>query len=223
MTVPNPRTRTLGRRVGAAVLAVVLALAGCKSSGDGGSGGGAGKSRDPLVYGPNRIPPQNVPLPDRGGLGAKGKADPLIGAPTGKSGDKSGVGYNDDPSRFKGPVVTGPGTAPASLAGKAKDGDELKIDDDKRVPLTPAGGVTTGIPRDPVPELGSGVDGLFSELEKYGAKRDDRSLGREGGQYVFQASVPIGGNGAKRQYTGVGATATEAVKQVLDQVVADRK
>jgi hypothetical protein len=222
MTATNPRTRTLGRRSSAAALAVVLALAGCKSSSDGG-GGGAAKSRDPLVYGPNRIPPQNVPLPDRGGIGAKGKADPLIGAPTGKPGDKSGVGYNDDPSRFKGPVVTGPGTAPAALAGKAKDGDELKIDDEKRVPLTPAGGVAPGAAPSLAPEPGSGVDGLFSELEKYGVKRDDRSLGREGGQYLFKASVPISGNGAKREYTGVGATATEAVKQVLDQVIADRK
>src|SRR5262249_37309167 len=113
------------------------------------------------------------------------------------------------------------GSTPAALAGKGKDGEELKIDDTgkdpgKGVPLTPVGGtVPTG-----APEPG-GVDGLFSELEKYGVKREDRSLGRENGQYVFRASVPISGNGAKRQYTGVGATPAEAVTKVLDGGPAD--
>ena len=208
MTAANPRTRTLCRRAGTAALMAVLALAGCKSSG--GGDGGSGRGRDPLVYGPNRIPPQNVPVPDRGGIGSKGKTDPLIGAPTGKPLDKSGVGYSDGPERFKGPVVPGPGTTPAALAGK-KDGDELKIDgSENRVPLRPAGGVTPTAGVGPASEFaggaeaGGGVDALFGELEKYGVKRDDRSLGRESGQYLFRASVPISGNGARRQYTGVG-------------------
>jgi hypothetical protein len=198
---------------------LLLALVGCKNREVNGNSGG----RDPLVYGPNRIPPQNVPLPDRGGIGTKGKTDPLLGAPAGKSGDKSGVGYNNDPSRFKGTYVPGASTTPAALAGKMKDGDELKIDTpDNRVPLQPTGGVvpTGGVGAG---EAASGVDGLFRELEKYGVKREDRVLGRENGQYAFRASVPISGSGAKRQYTGVGDTATDAVKQVLDQVIADRK
>jgi hypothetical protein len=195
---------------------LLLALVGCKSREVNGNSGG----RDPLVYGPNRIPPQNVPLPDRGGIGTKGKTDPLIGAPTGKS-DKGGVGYSNDPSRFKGTYVPGAGTTPAALAGKMKDGDELKIDTpDNRVPLQPSGGV---VPTGGVGETATGVDALFRELEKYGVKREDRTLGRENGQYAFRASVPISGSGAKRQYTGVGDTAGDAVKQVLDQVIADRK
>ena len=43
------------------------------------------------------------------------------------------------------------------------------------------------------------------------------------GKFVFRAGVAISANGARRQYTGVGATAPEAVKQVLEQVAADRK
>ena len=160
MTVDNPRTRAFFR---SAVGLLLIAICGCKSDVGGGSPGG---NRDPLVYGPNRIPPQNVPLPERGGVG-KGKTDPLIGAPTGK-GDKSGVGYNDDPARFKGSHIPGPSTAPASLAGKSKDGDELKIDTpDNRVPLQPVGGVI------PV-EGGTGVDALYRDLEKYGESEDRR-------------------------------------------------
>ena len=51
--------------------------AGTSFDGPGRSGGSSGTgSRDPLVFGPNRIPQQNLPLPDRGGIGTKGKADP---------------------------------------------------------------------------------------------------------------------------------------------------
>ncbi len=222
MTATNPRTRCLCRRAFAAGLVALVALVGCKSKDGGGSAGGGG--RDPLVYGPNRIPPQNVPLPERGGVGVKGtKGDPLLERPVGK-GDKSGVGYTDDPARFKGIYVPGPGTTPAALAGKLKDGDELKIDTpDNRVPLQPAGGVVPSAGPAGSGDAGSGVETLFRELEKYGVKREDRYLGREDGKYVFRASVPIGGSGAKRQYTGVGDTPTDAVKQVLDGVTSDHK
>ena len=91
MTANNPRTRTFCRRACAVGLAALLALVGCKSK-DGGGASTGGGNRDPLVYGPNRIPPQNVPLNDRAGVPTKGtKTDPLIGAPTGRPGDK-GVG-----------------------------------------------------------------------------------------------------------------------------------
>jgi hypothetical protein len=219
MTTPYRQSRSLCRLATTAGLAMLFALAGgCKSK----DGGSPGKS-DPLMAGPGRIPPQNLPLPDRGGIGSKGKTDPLIGNPTGKPGDKSGVGYNDDPERFKGTHIPGAGSTPAALAGKGRDGDELKIDDGTRgVPLTPAGGMV-GSTAPVAPVEANEADGLFTELARYGVTRDDRSLGRENNQYVFRASVPISGNGAKRQYTGVGETAQEAVKQVLDQVIADRK
>ena len=115
MTTTNPRPRTLCRLALSAGLVVSSALvAGCKSK-DGGSP--VAKIRDPLVYGPNRIPPQNVPVPDRDGVGSKGTADPLIGSPTAASGDKNGVGYSDDPERFKGTYIPSESSTPAALAG----------------------------------------------------------------------------------------------------------
>jgi hypothetical protein len=196
-------------------LFALIALAGCRSS-DGGKGSGG---RDPLVYGPNRIPPQNVPLHDRGGVGAKNaKTDPLLERPVGKTGDRSGFGYKDDPARFKGTHIPGPDTTPAALAGRTGDGDELKIDaPDNRVPLQPTGGV---IPIES--DAGMAVDGLLRELEKFGVRKEDRSLAREEGKYLFRASV-TNANGTKRAYQGRGDTANDAVKQVLDQVAMDRR
>jgi hypothetical protein len=210
----------LPRRLAIAGLAAVLTLAaGCKSK-DGGNAA-ATKPRDPLVFGPTRIPQQNLPVPERGGLGTKGKTDPLIGSPTGRPGDKTGVGYSDDPERFKGTYIPSPSSTPAALAGKPRDSGELKIDDGNTgVPLQPTGGTR------PQPAEGdptTSVDTLFAELEKYGVGREDRSLMRDNGQYVFRATVPISGTGARRQYEGLGATAYEAVKGVLDNVIADRK
>jgi hypothetical protein len=219
MTAINPRTRSIYRWPGFIGLAALLALAGCKSNNsDNGT-----RNTDPLVGG--RIPPQNVPLPDRGGIGANGKpSDPLLGSPTSKPPDKNGVGYSDDPSRFKGTYIPSPSSTPAALASKLKDDEELKIDDNaNRVPLQQTG---AAVPSKPV-DQGTGLDALYRELEKYGWKREDRPLGQENGEYVFRASVPRmggnGANGAKLQVTGVGPTPEEAVKQALDQVIQDRK
>ena len=69
MMADYPRTRTSRRAKQLLGLLAFLALAGCRSDGSKGSG-----SRDPLVYGPNRIPPQNVPLSDRSGVGVGARA-----------------------------------------------------------------------------------------------------------------------------------------------------
>jgi len=215
MTATSHQARTLSRRACSVGLVALLALAGCRS-GDGGRGSGG---RDPLVHGPNRIPPQNVPLNDRGGVGAKNaKADPLLERPVGKTGDRTGFGYKDDPSRFKGTHIPGPETTPASLASRTGDGDELKIDaPDNRVPLLPTGGV---IPIEG--DAGMAVDVLLRELERFGVRKEDRSLAREDGTYVFRASVS-NANGTKRAYQGRGDTPNDAVKQVVDQVTMDRR
>lgn len=214
MMATNPRTRTLCGRACSAGFLLLFALAGCKSK-----DGGTSNTRDPLVYGPSRIPPQNVPVPDRTGIGAKGtKSDPLLDRPV-SQGSSDKAGYSADPARFTGTYIPGVGSTPAALAAKSKD-DELKIDTpDNRVPLKPAGGVQPagGI------EVPGGVEPLYAELGKYGVTPESRSLTQDGeGKFVFQASVPIG-NAAKRQYNGVGATANEAVKQVLDSVKEDRR
>lgn len=208
--------RPARRWVACVCAAALLALVGCKStkepSGAGGVGVSRGKDRDPLVFGPTKIPKQDLPLPDRA-TGGKSKPDPLT-TPTG--GGKAG--YNDDPERFKGTFIPGKPSTPAALAGRMKDDEELRIAA-PGVPLTQVGGVLPGETLE-VPE---GVSPLYAQLDKYGVTPDDRSLAREDGKYVFRASVPISGNGARRQYTGVGTTAPEAVRQVIDQVATDRK
>jgi hypothetical protein len=195
----------------------LLALAGCRSDKDSGGSGGVGmgasrpRDKDPLVVGPSKIPKQDLPVPDRL-TGPKGsKPDPLM-SPTG-----SKTGYTDDPERFKGVFLPGKGSTPAALAARSKDADELRIDDG--APLVPAGGVLPG----GTLEAAEGVSPLYGQLERYGVTPDDRTLARENERYVFRASVPISGNGAKRQYTGIADTAPEAVRKVLDQVAADQK
>ncbi|HEY1190026.1 MAG TPA: hypothetical protein VGE74_20415 [Gemmata sp.] len=187
----------------------MFALAGCKSADR--DNPGIGRRPDPLMAREGRlIPQQNLPVPERG-IGSKGKLDPLT-APVGGRGDK--VGYTDDPERFKGTVLPGERSTPAALAGRIRDGDELKIES-PGVKLQPTAGV---LPED----AGQGVSGLFDQLEKMGVKRADRTLEREDGKYVFRASVPLTAEGARRQYSGAGDTPYEAVKQVVDQL-AERK
>jgi hypothetical protein len=136
----NPKTicRSLLGPGQAGVLMLVLGvcLAGCKSR-----EGSLGRGSDPLVYGPDRIPRQNVPLPERGTVG-QGRTDPLIAAPTGRAAprDSSGGMYNDDPARFRGVHVPGPATTPAGLAGRWEE-EGLRISDGppERVPLRPVG------------------------------------------------------------------------------------
>jgi hypothetical protein len=214
--VTNPRTRSSYHWPYAIGLAALLALTGCKSN----NSDNNTRTGDPLVIGPTRIPPQNVPMPDRG-IGANGKSDPLLGKPTSKPQDPSGVGYTDDPSRFKDTFIPSPNSTTAALAAKSRDSEELKIDgNENKVPFQQASAVMPMKPGEQNPAL----DPLYRELEKAGCKREEWSLRQENGGYVFRAAMPIsGGNGAKVQFTEVGRTADEAVKKVLDQVNAEKK
>jgi len=211
-------TKTL-RCLAAATLVVFVALAGCKNTNKdtpGLSTGGGARGKDPLVAGPNLIPKQNVPVPERG-IGTKGKTgDPLLGNPTGKAGDK--VGYNDSPERFKGTFIPGKPSTPASLAGRIKDGEELKIES-PGVKLQPAGGVEAVDGPDP----DAAVAPLYARLEQLGVKSQDRELSWDGKQWVFFASVSLGREGPRRGYSGSGNTQAEAVKSVVDQISAERK
>jgi hypothetical protein len=206
--------------VGIAALAVMLAAVGCKSrDGKGGMfSSGPSRNNDPLVVGPGRIPKQNLPVPGRDLAGARGRSDPLLGSPTGRTVDRRG-GYGEDPERWKnGPYLPGPDGTPASLAARTRNDEEgLKIDGGGGVPLKPAAG--------DVPATGGGRDDglLFEELARYGVKRGDYSISREGGQVVARVRVPIAGGGASRGYVGTGRTETAAIQQVLDQVKLDQK
>jgi hypothetical protein len=191
-------------------VASIVALCGCKTDRElRGTGVGRGKT-DPLVG--NLIPKQNVPLPERG-TGAKTKTDPLV-SPVGGRNDK--VGYTDDPLRYKGDYIPGKTSTPAALASRGKDSDELKMENAGGVTLQPAG-ATQPIERVDTAEA---VDPLYDKLEKLGVKRDDRSLERENGQYVFRATKTINAAGSRVQFTGIAPTATAAVQQVLDQVAS---
>ena len=140
MTAENPRTRTFSpSRVGRSAGLALLALAGASRTAAGHRGG------EPR---PARLRPQPHPPAERAASRPRRRRDQgdevatLLERPAGKNGDRSGVGYNDDPERFKGTHIPGLGSTPAALAGKTKDGDELKIDTpDNRVPLRPAGGI----------------------------------------------------------------------------------
>jgi hypothetical protein len=192
----------------------LLALAGCKTDKDA-KGASVARGKDPLLNGPNLIPRQNVPVPDRA-TGPRAQGDPLT-TPTGGK-----VGYNDDAERFKGTFIPGKNSTVAALTSRLKDGEELKIaDTTSGVPLTPAGGLSGGLsgggPLVPPEDL----DPQFAQLEKYGVKAEDRSLERDGAKYTFRATVPLK-SGARRQYVGLGATGREAVQQVLDQVVTEK-
>jgi hypothetical protein len=217
MADTRPTCDTFGRSarrwVACICAAALVALVGCKSNKESqGMGVSRGKDKsDPLVYGPTKIPRQDLPIPDRA-TGGRGKPDPLTSPTGGKA------GYSDDPERFKGTFIPGKPSTPAALAGRGKDDEGLRIDS-PGVPLTPAGGVLLG----GALEAPEGVAPLYTQLDKYGVTPQDRSLEREDGKYVFRASVQISGNGARRQYTGMADKAPDAVKQVIDQLASDPK
>jgi hypothetical protein len=206
-------------------LAVALFVpCGCKNR-----GGGGGLTRnpepryDPLVKGPY-IPRQHLPLTERDGTASRDPRDPLTRT-TGRS-DRATEGYSSGPERFRGTYVPSPDTSPAALASGIRDGNELKIADtrpDDRVPLRPAGGPVSDAPP-PAAEKprDDSLAPLFADLQKYGAKQSEWSMTQENGQFLFRASVPLP-SGARRQYAGIGHTREEAIRQVLDQIVGDRK
>ncbi|MBX9628157.1 MAG: hypothetical protein K2X82_30445 [Gemmataceae bacterium] len=173
------------------------------------------------MVGPGKIPKQNLPIPGRDTGTAGIKSDPLLGSPTARPGSRTG--YADDPARRKGGLyVPDQGGTPAALTALPNDGDGLRVDPPTgggEATVRPAGGTA---PRDADPD----ADRLYADLATFGAKRADASVSRDGGQVVVTVPVPIGGlggDGRVRGYTGTGPTEAAAVRQLLDQVKADRK
>jgi hypothetical protein len=111
------------------------------------------------------------------------------------------------------------GSSPAALAGRPKDGEELKIES-PGVPLRPAGGTLPA----PDADLAAAADVQLQQLRnEYGVPRGGYTFSRsENGQIVFRANVPNPTTGATSGLTGVGATPAAAVQQVLDQVKSQR-
>src|SRR5438105_9970338 len=150
MTAGRPTRRmTWARRAGlAAAACAVLASAGCHvfDRGGGSSGGGMaarprGERADPLLG--SHIPATDLPVPGRGeGYGKEGKADPLLGSPTGR-GERSSQ-TNREPFRL------GPQDTTAGLAGRLTPSDTgLSIGD--RPDRRGEGPTTGGAPAPPRP------------------------------------------------------------------------
>jgi len=231
MTAGRPtRWLTWGRRAAAAAAAcAVLGGAGCRLfDKDRGSGGGRAPARpsgdrpDPLLG--THIPATNLPVPgrDRDGYG-KEKADPLLGSPTGRSGERSSQNL---PRADREPYRPGPGDTVAGLAGGFEPEDTgLSIGPrpDRRPPGDPTGrGPVPLRPTDGGTAGGMTYTQVTDALKRFDARWSDPT--RDGEGYVFRADVPIegGGEGPVRRYEGSGPTPAAAAKQVLDQLKSDR-
>ena len=241
------RSRRFVRGAFGVACAVAVGIStGCKNRGGGGDAPVA-RTSDPLLGGA-RIPPQDLPIPNRDVYGAGTKPDPLLGGsssptagtPTSDSDrtDRSppppkktpnDSTYRTPPPSSSGPYRPDKGSTAAALAGvvPVDDGD-LSIG--SRPPVTPAGGIPTSIPGKPTPLRppqdssltgGQTFEQIGSQLRQYGAKFT--AADKEGNQYTFRADVPVPGGmpGQVRRYEGMGPTPAAAAKQVLDQVKVD--
>lgn len=203
------------------ILVAVLLAAGCRSGGGGEKGAGLMSRGDPLLGG--RIPPQNLPVRGNDSYTADGKRDPLLGLPSDdkptrdervgkptkeKDGTTSSLPRNTKDNPFRRGVTS----TPAALAGHLEPDDSGLSIGDRRPTVIPAGVVRDGA-----------FDTIVAELRKLGAKVGEPE--REKGQFVVRCEVPIDTDdpGRLRWYEGAGATPAAAMKQLLDQVKADRR
>src|SRR5207302_744661 len=131
--------------------------------------------------GPTKIPPQNIPVSDRG-IGSKGRGDPLL-TPTGRPGENTGASNAGEQDRFKGgPFIPSDKSTPAALAAKPRnDGEELRIDSVGGSTLQPAGGFTSSGDSSAVP------DDVAKELKKFGWEPGNGWFSRgDNGEVVFR-------------------------------------
>lgn len=209
-------------------------LAGCKSADKGGPLGlGLFASRDgsqraavdPILTN-GRIPPQNLPVPGKDSLTVDAGRDPLFGSPAardkddrpdraataGKRSPPPPSGQTSSVPRASVPYRPSPASAPAALASRIDPNDPAyKVGDD------------------PPPVLSVGrrdrsADDLLKELKALGATV--RSPALERGEYVCRGEIeldPDGKPGARRAYETAGATPVVALRQMLEQMTADRK
>ena len=195
-------------RFGFAALLGVALSSGCKNK-DTDGGVAKGGRNDPLLSGPGRIAPQNLPVPERGTAGGR-RSDPLLGSPTTRPNERSG--YTDDAERFKGVFVPNANSGPAALAGRMREGDELKMERPDGTDVRPVGGT--------LPPASSSTDSQLIALETYGVKRGDYSLEQDGSGSVLRVRKELSGGGV-RQYTETGATPAEALGKMIEHIKSD--
>jgi hypothetical protein len=189
------------------LLLLVPLAAGCKGSGGERTDGLLPRGRDPLT-GTERIPPAGVPVPGRDGTyGAAPAKDPLFKGTASRGGSSS-----KEPFRLTEEFT------PAALAARGSDhSDELVIDDRRPVGTPTGGGVKAAGATVPA----GNWEAMVEELKRIGGR--PFAPEKVNGQYEFRCGVPLGTTGAMRQYTGIGATPLEAVRDVYQQVQAERK
>lgn len=205
-----------------------LTLAGCRGSGSKESGSGllgaiepeatpVARSHDPLFG--DRIPKQNLPTRSSDAVGTKNR-DPLFGLPP--SGETNPIERAVNPEKkgatsrngsiYPEPFRPGRETTNAALAQGviAPDDSTMSIG-----PRRSPGAVTSS-------RTLQTYEQMVSELRRYGARIGEPT--REKGNYVIRAEVPLDVEivGPSRWYEGYGQTPAVALRQILDQVQADK-
>jgi hypothetical protein len=222
-----------------------MLLAGCKSKGSngglmrglgmgGGSPGSLTSRGDPLLGGA-RIPPQNLPIPNRGDSAQS--RDPLLstGVPTGKTAPTErtdrGEPKKDQASiRRDDPFRPGRAQTAAALAARTIATDDTLAIGDRNPTITPASGTDGPAPFQlpgGVKPLADGISAtdVAAALRNLGATIDPPERTAEG--YIIRVTVPIGKPGADgrpgliRQYEGIGTTAAMAAADALTQIRGD--
>lgn len=236
-----PRTGSIPRsRWMIAVCATLMVLAGCKSKGSngglmrglgigGGSPGSLTSRGDPLLGGA-RIPPQNLPIPNRGDTAQS--RDPLLspGVPTGKSAptertDRGSSTKEQASIRRDDPFRPGRAQTAAALAGRTIATDDTLAIGNRDTAITPASG-TDGPSPFRLPGGGTiAVGDVAAALQNLGASVEPPERTAQG--YIIRVTVPIGKPGSDgrpgliRQYEGIGPTAAQAAADALTQIRGD--
>lgn len=176
---------------------VLIAAAACGCQGFQRSGDRGGERRDPL-YG-RYIPKQDLPIPDR--------KDPLYSAPASRT-------SRDEPFR------NSKSTTVAGLAANVRVEDTGLSLGDRRTPAEPARGVPLRPARETITAVGESFERYAEELRRRNVRYETPTRDANG-EYLMQASVPIGSDGAFRRVEASGPSPAAAAKQLLEMIRAD--